>query len=515
MAHSIRSRRSFLRLAVSGVTGSAILGWPAQNVFDVRSFGAVGNGATIDTAAVNKAIAAAARAGGAVVYFSAGTYACHSIHLKSHVTLSLAQGATILAAPAGGYDMAEPNPWDQYQDFGHSHFHDSLICGEGVHDIAILGPGLIWGRGLSRDSAAIDGQPSALAPKAADKAIALKNCRNVTLRDFSILAGGHFAVLATGVDDLSIENLTIDTNRDGININSCRKVRVSNCRVNSPHDDSICLKSSLALGHPRATEDVTIENCYVTGGYRIGAMLDGSGTRLTSAGGSVRERKCMMGRIKLGTESNGGFRNITIENCVCESCLGLALETVDGGDLENVVIRNITMRDIRGAPVFLRLGARLRGPPGTRAGALRGVAISNLTCHAPESDVPAIISGIPGHPVEDVTIRDIRLVHRGGGSKLLTRVVPPEEENAYPETDMFGPLPAQGLFARHVRNIEITRVAFESATPDLRPFLWLEDVTGARVSDLSLPRATAAPAIARYEPHEVRVSGRPTARGPR
>jgi polygalacturonase len=509
MSNSVRSRRSFLRLAVSGVSGAAVLGWPAQNVLDVRSFGAVGNGVTIDTAAVNRAIAVAARAGGAIVHFSAGIYACHSIHLKSHVTLSLAPGATILAAPAGGYDPAEPNPWDQYQDFGHSHFHDSLICGEGVHDIAILGPGRIWGRGLSRDAIAIDGQPSALAPKAADKAIALKNCYNVTLRDFSILAGGHFAVLATGVDDLSIENLTIDTNRDGINIDSCRKVRVSNCRVNSPHDDSICLKSSLALGYPRATEDVTIDNCYVTGGYRVGAMLDGSGMRLASAGESVKARRCMMGRIKLGTESNGGFRNITIENCVCESCLGLAVETVDGGDLENVVIRDIAMRDIRGAPIFLRLGARLRGPPGTRTGALRGVAISNLTCYAPASDVPAIISGIPGHPV------DVRLMHRGGGSKLLTRVVPPEEENAYPETDMFGPLPAQGLFARHVRNIEITRVAFDSATPDARPFLWLEDAVGARVSNLSLPHATAAPAIARSEPHEVRVSGSPTARGPK
>ena len=161
-----------------------------------------------------------------------------------------------------------------------------------------------------------DGLPSSEAPGIADKTIALKNSHNVTLRDFSILAGGHFGIIATGVDNLTIDNLKIDTNRGDVNIDACRNVRVTNCSVNSPWDDGIGLKSSLALGRPRPTEDVTISDCYVTGGYQLGAMFDGSFRRLTGP-------QLSTGRIKRGTESNGGFRNITISNCVFESCRGL------------------------------------------------------------------------------------------------------------------------------------------------------------------------------------------------
>ncbi len=125
------SRRDFLKLAVPGMGAVALIGWPPQKVFDVRSFGAVGDGVTLDTAAVNRAIAAAARASGGVVQFSRGTYACHSIRLKSNVTLHLDRQATILAAPAGGYDAAEPNPWANYQDFGHGHFPQQSDLGRG------------------------------------------------------------------------------------------------------------------------------------------------------------------------------------------------------------------------------------------------------------------------------------------------------------------------------------------------------------------------------------------------
>src|SRR5208282_2065095 len=172
---------------------------------------------------------------GGTVYFPAGSYLCHSIHLKSKIALYLDRGATIVAAdsPAPGssgpaYDAAEPNTWDHYQDFGHSHFHNSLI----------------WGKGLSRGWGA---GPKAEDSGVGNKAISLKNCRNVTLRDFSILHGGHFGILATGVDNLTIDNLLIDTNRDGMDVDCCRNVRISNCSVNSPWDDAICPKSSFAL----------------------------------------------------------------------------------------------------------------------------------------------------------------------------------------------------------------------------------------------------------------------------
>ena len=204
-------------------------------------------------------------------------------------------------------------------------------------------------------------------------------------RDIAILAAGHFGILATGVDNLTLEDLKIDTNRDGINVDCCRNVRISKCSVSSPWDDGICLKSSFAPGEARATKNVTISDCYLTGGFALGAMLDGTFRRPKPMQGSLR------GRIKCGTESNGGFRNITVTNC-----RGFALETLDGGPIEDITFARVTKRDIRNAPFFLRLGARLRGPAGTSVGSFKRVFISNIICDAPAIDMPAIIAGVPG-----------------------------------------------------------------------------------------------------------------------
>src|SRR6267142_3295584 len=378
----------------------------AYRVFDVTTFGAKGDGQTLDTEAINKAIETAAAAGGGTLQFPAGTYLSYSIRLKSHITLYLDQGATILAAdPVAGkpsYDLPEANEWDMYQDFGHSHWQNSLIWGIGLEKVSILGPGLIDGKGLARRSprprrplqagdtpASLGGAQAATAVQSplgeadnpivmnglGNKAISLKLCRNVLLRDFSILNGGHFALLATGVDNLTIDNVKVDTNRDGLDIDSCRNVRISNCSVNSPNDDAIVLKSSYALGFARATENVTITNCFVSG-YDIGSMLDATYKRNVK---EAPDRDGPTGRIKFGTESNGGFKNITISNIVFDHCRGLALETVDGGPLEDVSISNITMRDIVNAPIFLRLASRMRMPsPDSTLGTLKRILISNI-----------------------------------------------------------------------------------------------------------------------------------------
>jgi hypothetical protein len=210
--------------------------------FNVRNFGATGDGKSIDSPAINKALEAAAAMGGGTVYVPAGTYNCYSLRLKSFICLYIEQGATILAAPTpldgtttDGYDAAEPQgPWEPYQDYGHNHWHTSLIWGEAIHDFSIMGPGLIWGKGLSRGHQNDKDLPDTTKPGVRNKTIALKNCFNVTLRDFSIFKGGWFGILATGVDNLAIDNLKIDTNRDGMDIDCCRNVRVSNCTVNSP-----------------------------------------------------------------------------------------------------------------------------------------------------------------------------------------------------------------------------------------------------------------------------------------
>ena len=200
-------------------------------------------------------------------------------------------------------------------------------------------------------------------PGVGNKAIALKNCRNVLLRDFSMLKGGHFGLLADRRRQPDHRQSPIDTDRDGMDIDCCQNVRVSNCTVNSPWDDGICPKSSYALGYARPTRNVTITNCWVTGCYQLGAVLDGTWKKFPP-----EPRAYGTGRIKCGTESNGGFINITISNCVFEGCLGYALESVDGALLEDITITNTTMRDLVSGPLFLRLGARLRGPKETTQG---------------------------------------------------------------------------------------------------------------------------------------------------
>ena len=493
------SRRRFLQLA-AGVGGAAALGLfglvPRRAAaFDVRAFGAVGDGHAYDTGAVNHAIKAAVAAGGGTVDFPPGIYRCSTIRLKSRVELHLARGATILAAPPGGFDAAEPNPWSKYQDFGHCHFHNSLIWGEGLHDVAIRGPGLIWGKGLSRDVLALDGTPSDLTPGVADKVIALKNCRNVTLRGFSILGTGHFGVLATGVDDLVVDGLKIDTTRDGINLDSCWRAAVTNCVLNTPNDDSICLKASYALGNARGTRDVLIRNCFVTGAYRVGTLLDGRREALPAGHGR-------QGRIKLGTESDGGFANIRIEDCTLQDCLGLALESVDGGRMQDIAVSSVAMRDIGNAPLFVRLGSRLRAPPGTAVGTIDRVLIRHLQCEG--FKMPAMICGIPGHPVRDVTLADVRLLQRGGELMEKPDIVPPEHADRYPETGMFGPLPAQLLYARHVDGLVLSEVAFDGvAAADGCPFIWAENLENYRFADVRLPPGSKSRRFFRHEASRV------------
>jgi polygalacturonase len=453
----------------------------------VKTYGATGDGKTLDTAAINKAIEAAAAARGGVVLFPAGTYLCYSIHLKSNITLYLGSGATILAAdsPASGhdgYDPPEPLPWDKYQDYGHSHWHNSLIWGEGIENVFIIGPGRIWGKGLSRGEG-----DEPLAAGVGNKSISLKNCHNVTLRDFSMLHGGHFAILATGVDNLTIDNLIIDTNRDGMDIDCCRNVRVSNCSVNSPWDDAICLKSSYGLGFARATDHVTISNCYVTGGYEEGTLLDATFKPISP------DKAPRNGRIKFGTESNGGFRNVTVSNCVIEDCRGIALETVDGGLLEDISISNITMRGVTDVPLFIRLGRRMRSPEGTPIGQLRRVNISNIVSSHGSSRQACLITGIPGHPIEDLKLSNIVILHEGGGTKQDAAIEPPENETDYPDPNRFGPMPAHGFYIRHVKWLDMRDIEVKYVKEDLRPGFVLDDVHGADFIHVKSEQAAGVP----------------------
>ncbi len=465
--------------------------------FNVRNYGASGDGKRIETRSIEEAIAAATAAGGGTVYFPAGNYMSYTIHLQNNIALYLDQGAVLIAAEsskeAPGYDKPEPNAFDAYQDFGHSHWKNSLIYGEGLHDIAILGPGRVWGRGLTRSTN--------VPENGGNKTIGLKLCRNVIIRDVSVLHGGHFAILATGVDNLTIDNMKIDTDRDGMDIDCCKNVHISNCSVNSPYDDGICLKSSFGLGFAKATENVTITNCQVTG-YDLGSLLDGTFKR------EVKKYSdgTTTGRIKMGTESNGGFKNVTISNCLFDYSRGLALETVDGGLLEDVTITNITMRDIVNAPIFIRLGARQRGPDTIPIGACRRIIISNIVVYNADERHGAIISGLPGHEIEDLTLNNIRIYYKGGGTKEQATRVVPELEKDYPEPYRFGIMPAYGFFLRHVKGLKMQDVSVSYIKHEERPGFILDQVNGATLSQLSVQRPSGSAAVVLKNVHDFQLT---------
>jgi hypothetical protein len=444
----------------------------SQPFYNVKDFGAKGDSIAFDTQAINRTIDAAAKAGGGTVFFPAGKYLSFSIHLKSNITLNLDNGAYLIAADPnqgkGGFDAPEPNASDKFQDFGHSHWQNSLIWGENLENIGITGHGRIIGAGLTREGSQ--------TPGLANKAIALKLCRNVMLKDFTVLRGGHFCLLATGVDNMTIDNVKLDTNRDGFDIDCCRHVHISDCSVNSPFDDAIVLKSSYALGFAQITEDVTITGCSVSG-FDIGTFLDGTYKRENA--GKVPDRGVVTGRIKFGTESNGGFKNITVSNCTFEFCRGLAFETVDGGILEDVAISNITMKDVMGSPFFFRLGARMRGPEGTPVGKLRRVNISNVVAYGVNPDYASLIMGIPGYDVEDIKMNNITLIIKGGAPKEQAALIVPEKEKAYPDPQEFIKIPAYGFYIRHAKNISLTNVELKLENDDFRPPFILEDVKGA------------------------------------
>jgi polygalacturonase len=512
MAFSVGAQDTRSRVVLAGASSPV--------VFDVRAYGARGDSASLDTDAINRAIDAAAAAHGGTVYFGPGTYSTFSVHLKSNVALYLDRGATLLGASpeerpdAPGYDAAEPAPNKTYQDYGHSHWHNSLIWGEHVENVAILGSGRIDGHALNR-SVGRD------MPRVGNKTIALVNARNVLLRDFTILRGGHFGVLATGVDNLTIDNIVIDTNRDGIDVDDCRWVRISNTVVNSPFDDAIVLKTSYALGELRATENVTLANSIVSG-YQVGSVLDGT-YRPFLEGGPNRDGPT--GRVKLGTESDGPFRNITITNVVFDNSRGLALETVDGATIEDVVISNLTMRHVWTAPLFLRLGSRKRGPKGTGIGTLRRVSISNVVASDVDPRYASSITGVPGHPVEDVRLSNIRIQYRGGLTMAQVAAQPvdmvrqpsggevlahepfevPEQGKVYPEPSMFGLLPAYGFYVRHVQGLRMDGVDVSFLGADSRPAFVLDDVKDAEFRGVHSQKAANVPTFVLRDVEDVRV----------
>ena len=470
-------------------------------LFNVRDYGAAGNGKQLDSPAINRAIEMAATAGGGTVFLPAGTYLCGSIHLANNLDLCLDAGAVILGAPQklNAYDETEPFPGIAYQDGGHCYFHNSLIWGENLTNVFISGHGMINGGGLERDPKILDemcGYKHFPTPntktyppvRIGNKSIALKLCKNVVIRDVTVLHGGHFAILATGCDNLTIDNVTLDTNRDGMDLDCCCNTIVSNCRVNSPTDDGICPKSTCALGELRLTENLTIVNCQVSG-FVEGTLLDGT----------MRPSKAPTGRIKFGTESSGGFRNCTIANCTFRCCRGFALEEVDGGILENITVNNLAMEDMRDYAIYITTGSRNRAPHVTKASRIRNILISNVVADGVGKLSGIQIMGLPNQPVEGVRLENIRLISNGGGSTNDAASIPKELGEGYPEPNKIGTLPAYGIFARHVRDLELVNIRLNYSTNDFRPGIVFSDINGLLIDNLKSQVATGV-SVGKFSP---------------
>lgn len=452
----------------------------AAITYDVYDYGARGDGKMLDSPAINAAIETCAKEGGGTVVLPAGQYLCGSIHLKSNIELHLTPGATIIATDQqGAYDESEVFGGPEYQDGGHTYFHNSLIWAEGQTNVSITGRGTIDGRGLTRHDTETAGNVQGGSIGMGDKSIALKLCRNVLIRDVTIFRGGHFAIIITGCDYATIDNVQIDTNRDGIDIDCCRFVTVSNCKVNTPHDDALVLKSSYALKQPVVTENILISNCVVTG-FKLGTALDGTYV--------PEEVNWVCGRIKLGTESNGGFRNITISGCNCFYSSGLAFEVVDQGKMENIVVSNISMSHVHHYPIYITTGCRNRGPKERQeVSSARDIQINNLIADDCDSLSGILITGMKGTPIENIRLTNIQICYRGGISENVPTEYP-ELGTKYPEPGKFlGLCPAYGLFARHVRGLQLQNVTFMLDRPDVRPAIITDDVENIKMENVDTP----------------------------
>ncbi|MBM3289318.1 MAG: glycoside hydrolase family 28 protein, partial [Candidatus Hydrogenedentes bacterium] len=392
----------------------------AHAAFDVRGHGAKGDGLTVDTAAVQSAIDAAG-VGGGTVYFAPGAYLCGSLHLRSGVSLHLDAGATIKGIRDRiAYDAYEDLGFKNESDDETSYFHHALIWGEDVERIAVYGDGTIDANFTAR------GGP---------KPIALKRCRFVRIEGVRILNAPNYCISMLGTDFVEIDGVTIlNAYCDGIDPDSCRNVRIANCHIES-WDDAIVPKASFTLGERRSTENITVTNCYLA---------------------------TACNNFKLGTESGGDFKRIAVSNCVMDglegkrdAISGIAIESVDGSNIDGVVVSNITMVNVC-APIFIRLGNRGRDMEPDMPGTLRNVSIDNVV--ATNASLVCSVTGIPGHPVEDISISNVRLSFVGGAPYRPVPEAVPEEIKGYPSADNFGALPGYALYARHARGLTFANI---------------------------------------------------------
>jgi len=477
---------------ISATSGSA------SSIFDVKQYGALGNGTHSDTVALQQAIDAAAAAGGGTVTFPPGRYLSGSLDLKSHVTLRLEENATLLGSP-------------RRVDYRRVNFHGLVLADQQV-DIGICGPGAIDGQGaaLAADTERLWHQGDLADAKEGERPVLInfRACTNVLVRDVTLKDSACWVEDYRDCEHLAVEHVTVRSdvayNNDGIDIDGCVHTVVRGCNIDS-EDDAICLKSG-----DRPCDDVLVEHC------RLRSSCNG---------------------LKFGTASHGGFKNI-----ICRSLdiydvyiSAIALEIVDGGEMENVRVSDIKIKDSNNA-IFLRLGHRnVHG----EIGSFHGVTISNVTAQIPNRPadqftkfpdygkhnsrrtlMTAAIIGLPGHPVQDVTLQDISIVYGGIGNEpqpgqltLDNLAKVPERTADYPEISSFGILPAWGFYCRHAEGIHFNNVILRVQNSDYRPALLCDDSRGIALDEFHVQSAGTEPVIVLNDIHGAAIRNSPAPAG--
>lgn len=439
------------------VLAPAVVAAP-QPSLSVRDFGAVGDGAALDTAAIQRALDACVAAGGGTVYFGPGTYRSGSVHLRSHVTLFLDNGATLLASTEDAdFDPYETLNFKNDSDKETSFFHFSLLWGEDIEGVAIVGQGTIDSNRQRRQG---------------PKTIGLKRCVGVTLRDITIVNSGNYAISMLGTDNVLIDGVRIARAYcDGIDPDSCHDVRISNCNIEC-WDDAIVPKTSFSLGYLRSTEYITVTNC-------------------------ILRTSC--NAFKLGTESGGDFKHIAVSNCVVAPYAskllnketgppisGVSLISADGAHIENVTIDNVAMEGVQ-YPIFLRLANRGRDQASPSPGSMKQVTISNIT--ATRALIGVIAIGLPEQPVEHVTLAHIQVMSQGGGVRTQAEMDIPAAMLLYPSADKFSGLRTYGVYLRHMKGLRLEDCQLRVEKPDTRDAFVAHDVSDLTIEALRAPAA--------------------------
>jgi len=423
--------------------------------YSIVKYGAKSDTTFLSTKAIQKAIDDCARNGGGRVIVPAGTFLTGSIFLKDNVQLYLSPGSLLLGSRnVADYIAVKPS----FKSFRTGGKTIQLIYAEKAVNVGICGEGTIDGQGrFFKKTAETD--EGITRPHL----IRFIECENVTVRDVSLKNSGCWMQHFLACENVRLTGLRIfnrsTQNNDGLDLDGCRNVVVSDLIMDTD-DDAITLKST----SPRLCENIAIVNCVVS------SHCNG---------------------IKMGTETNGGFKNIVISNCIVKpsekpehkvfgrigGISGISLEIADGGIMEGVNISNVTIEGTQ-APLFIRLSNRARAyapdVPVKNVGCIRNVSINGIRAIG-AGTVGCSITGMPGHPVENILISNSSFSFAGGVKEGGFNQVPGENEKSYPEATMWGNLPAWGFYVRHASNVEFQNVELKTIQPDVRPDYYQED----------------------------------------